>query len=876
MKKDNLKKICAALITASLVMPTAAVFANGGSNAYSVLYNLNYDNISDSTTSCWDYADGGQEGKREFTHSDGFSGSTSIKLGTNTTHGVYGTFMPHRGWTGNSCSVELENGNTYVMSFKVKKINETDSVSFSSIRQDGQWNWDYGAEFKPADKGWKAVSYTFTVGETFSSANNVLTGVPQFIYSSSNVVDDYFLLIDDFRTVQINDTSILDTAATASVSELTAEKLTVTFSQEMSDDVKNPKAYMINGKEAKSVTYDAKTKTAEVTPSEALTPGNNASVTVSACDYIGRALYTTIENEVAYPPATVCTTSIDEKEDEIDAVNSVTVSFTNSVRDLTTANLTFTPANESSTNTISSIDKVDNKTFTVNFDSFLKAGDYTLTISGVEDAYGRTVDDKSVSFKVKKVIPAVVSSNPSNGTSDIPAGSMDVSVTFNKDIDDTTTSNITADNGAEISDISVSGNVVSFTMSGLESGKSYNVTLKDIKDTDGEEVAKTTLTYYTALEMDSVYVNRFENSSAVGDLRGDLDYRRIQMEGKRTLDTDDFASGSSSMKVVMSNKYNADLTPGNGDDSNYRVKLEMGKRYRMAFSVKIPADSDVTGFTAVNGDNKTYLGSRQNLKSSKTAIEGKDGWYRYVYDFTAESQDASDITSGKANCPSLRFNLKTESATSNSIFYFDDLELYKFPEVSIVDSSVSDNDENVVVNEPIEVVFDGGVTSATATIGDIVCNTTVDGNKVTVTPKSNLGYGKYYELELNITDKNGVEATHKMQFKTEPTVKVSDVKIGGTAYTEGMNVSKDSNVSVSMKTSAVNAKDIYGVIMVYGEDGYCKKMKCEKLSIAKGSGNATITIDKSLLADGESVKLYMWNSLDKMEIIQDSMTFSLQ
>jgi|GEM_PF-4240713 len=874
MKK--LKKVFAVLLTMLFAAPSGVSFAEGAS--YEVLCDLNYENISSGTTSCWDYAQGGTYGKSQFIHTDGFSGDTSIQFTTTNDNNRLADFQPNRGWDGSSCEIALTQGNTYIMSFKVKKI--ADDAKFFALRDQSSgnsWVWGYGEKFKPADTGWRTVSHTFTVGGNYSTDGKTFTKVPIFCFTSPTVQNGAILLIDDFRTVKINDTSILNgTDPTAEVTGLSPAAMTVTFTQEMMEsDVTNPKAYIIDGAEAQSVTYDAATKTATVVPSTELTPGTNVNVTVSACDYIGRAVYTTAEENVAYPPETVCSTSINESEEEIESIDGVTVSFTNPVNDLTVGNCALTSANAEST--ITSVDKLDNKTYRINFNSFLKAGEYALDITGVTDAYGRAVGAKNFSFRVKRVFPSVVSATPSDGTGDIPAGSMNVSVTFNKDIDPGTTNGISADNDAEIENIAVSGNVVTFTLTNLEAGSSYTVTLKDLKDTDGEAVSETTLTYYTMLEMPILYKNSFENAAATEETLADNDYRRCSIEGTKTLDTNEYVTGPSGLKVVMKDKYNADLTPGTGADQDYRIKLKIGKRYRMTFCVKIPADSDVKSFVAVNGDNKTYLGSRQNANKEVTPIEGKDGWYRYVYDFTGESQTASDITNGTVPVPSLRFELKSGASISeNSVFYMDDLELYQYPDVSVADSSVSDNAEDAAVDEPIQVVFNSSITAAAAKIGDIVCNASIDGNKVTVTPQTTPEYGRYYELELNVTDKYGVASAHKIQFKTETSVKMSDIKVGSEAYAEGMTVSKDNDISITLSAAASRAQEMYGVIAVYDENGYSTAMKCLKLNITSNKQSVPVKIDKALLADGKSVKLYLWNSINKMEIIHNSIMFNLQ
>ena len=161
MKTNNLKKLLVLLMTTTLVMPAAVSFAEEEiqSDVYEVIYDLNYDKI----TSTWDYAEGGVEGSRAIESNDGFSGK-SIKMTTN--EGGYAGFLPRRGWFDNACNIVLTEGETYIMSFKVKKINPTATVNFAGIR-DNKYNWvrGLGEAFKPADTGWKSVSYQFKAGE---------------------------------------------------------------------------------------------------------------------------------------------------------------------------------------------------------------------------------------------------------------------------------------------------------------------------------------------------------------------------------------------------------------------------------------------------------------------------------------------------------------------------------------------------------------------------------------------------------------------------------------------------------------------------------------------------------------------------------------
>lgn len=328
------------MLSATFVMPMARAEENTpetdeNTAPYEVLYDLDYE---EHDQDAWAYADGGQEGKREFTDTEGFSGSTSIKLGTKTGNDIYAGFKPYRGWIDENSNIDLTDGNTYVMSFKVKKISSDYSAGFSGIRTKSSyeeddkikytdnWVWGLGEKFKPDSNGWKSVSYTFTKGESFDSANKILNQVPTFMYTS-DAKDDYFLLIDDFRTVQINDTSILATDPTVELEKLSPEEIKVNFSQEMSDDVENVKAYTINGSVPQSVTYDAETKTATLVPAQTLSYGDTVKVMASACDYIGRAVYNTFEEKLAKELNMTSTTLPDNNGKENVGRNNYTMTF---------------------------------------------------------------------------------------------------------------------------------------------------------------------------------------------------------------------------------------------------------------------------------------------------------------------------------------------------------------------------------------------------------------------------------------------------------------------------------------------------------------------------------------------------------------------
>ncbi len=369
------------MLSATFVMPAVkAEDEEPTVSPYEVLYDLNYENKA-GTTDCWEYAGKGLEGSVEFYNEDGFSGSTSIKLGTNG--GGYGAFLPYRGWDGNSQEIELTKGNTYTISYKEKKIPTGKSVSFNAIK-DTDWIWGYGAKFKPVDYGWRSVSHTFTVGDAFTSDGKTLSRVPIFYYISSDVKNGDILLIDDFRLVQINDTSLLDSAdPTSEIENISENEVLVKFTQEMSSDVTNPKAYAINGEAPQSVTYDAATKTAAIVPQESIVYGSDVIIAVSACDYLGRAFYNeTTQKYTTLPQMTATTLPEDGKEESVGR-NTYTLTFD---KDIASAAVTVngTAVSESAV-------KISDDKKTVSFEKlFDSAGEQAVSVT-VTDTDGCTL-----------------------------------------------------------------------------------------------------------------------------------------------------------------------------------------------------------------------------------------------------------------------------------------------------------------------------------------------------------------------------------------------------------------------------------------------------------------------------------------------------
>lgn len=310
MKK--FKKVLSALTAISIAFSgMGAVFANGTENKFEILANIDYDSVRRNDTP-WDFSQA-LEGDRKWETNDGFSGNVSLKLVSNGAGYTGVEFFTGWNYSGAvQTKVNLTEGKTYILSWKTKKIDpavtfsgfRTDSYVFTSSdgKNESTKDWIYGYDAKPADRGWKTASFKFKAGEAIGgvSTKKILNKLPDIMYHGGNSKD--VLLIDDFRISEINDVSVLEgTDPTASVSGMNSKSVEVTFSQEMNEkDVSNPKAYMINGVEAKSVIYNKTSKTATVTPANEFAIGEKVEITVSAADYLGRAVNTTQTRSIAY------------------------------------------------------------------------------------------------------------------------------------------------------------------------------------------------------------------------------------------------------------------------------------------------------------------------------------------------------------------------------------------------------------------------------------------------------------------------------------------------------------------------------------------------------------------------------------------------
>ncbi len=373
MKKLLSTFLALSMLSATFVMPTVkAEDETTPSAPYELLYDLNYDEAK-YDSQLWSWYNGSLEGKVGYTDEEGFSGNRSVKMETKSDS--YSAFMPYHGWDGTSAEFSFADGVTYIMSFKVKDISPNKDTFYYGMRtDDSKWIWGNKDIFNPTDDGWRSVSYKFVGGQDLGGGAKLIK-TPAFFYNSNSVRNGGVALIDDFRVVQINDTSILDgTDPTSEIAKLSADEILIKFSQEMSSDVTNPKAYIINGEVPQSVIYDDTTKTATIVPSTSLEYGSDVTVAVSACDYIGRALYKETTQKYIINPQMVSTTLPDDGAEETVGRNTYSVTFD---KDIASASVTVN-------GTALSADAVKVSGKAVSFETlFSGAGEKTVSVTAV-------------------------------------------------------------------------------------------------------------------------------------------------------------------------------------------------------------------------------------------------------------------------------------------------------------------------------------------------------------------------------------------------------------------------------------------------------------------------------------------------------------
>lgn len=886
MKTTKFRKIVSALMASTLVLSSAGTvlvsadvgyFAETNKGKYELVYKNDCENIFTAHDYTWF---GGDYGLTKKQSDDVYDGTYGIRASVQNDQTHWGRgfadvkmYKPRDDNRDYNVSVPLTKGETYVMSWKSKK--ETASVGFNSMMFDpndqAYASAESNKELLLANDGWKPHSFVFEANDGYRNH------VPIIMYNKGGGETGGTILVDDVMVYHVIDKSVLNETASVAITSLNTTTMTVAYTGNVDlDDVKNTHTYEVGGEYAKSVSYDEKTKVATVTLGKELS-SDKTKVIISATDFIGRPLYIYDAEYTVTLPEVASYTTVMDGVTEIDPSNEIVLNFSAVMDEKTVtnkANYIF-GAGETG-NEISKIEKVSDKEYKIVFKEPLKRVkdfSYTLKISGLKDAYGRDLaegyTEKTFTFGIKLVAPKLLSATPASGTADIQAGDKEVSLTFNKNIDPTTVSGITVDNDATVSAPAVNDNVVTFTLGGLQAAKTYTVTISGVKDVEGETVTDTTLTYYTALEMIDVYSNAFENAAATGDLKGDTDWRRFSLNGTNSFDKTEYISAPSSVMSIIKSRDNADMTIGNSKDTSYRVSIQVGKKYRFSFCVKIPDDSNISSYSIVNGDNKTFIGGA-------TSEDIGNGWKKVTVDFIASSQNDSDKKSGKMNSPSVRFNASTNE---NLKVYLDDVKLQQFPDVEISSGNVEDNQEGVSLNDTIDMTFNGGLTSATATVGGVNCTVNKNGNKVEIDVSSaGLEGGKWYELELKVKDNNGVETTHKKTFKTQNSVEVGEgVKVGGVEYTKDMTVSKSSDMSISLPVNVNAVKPIYVVAVVYDANGYMVGAKCEKVTFSKaGSADKTFTLESAKLADGSYVKVFVWDGLNTRGILSNPMSFKVQ
>lgn len=846
--KKLIRSIVSAATAAAVTMSVCAAAANTNSGSVPI-YSQDFENAKR-----FQYSGSDGEGYESICAEDGYSGIKCSQIILK--NGGYGSVRFFTNWESKWENADktpvFTEGKTYIMSFKAKKSPDS-NIKFYAVKYDDKsYNWEFEFKGEQLSENWKSYNYTFT-----AASGKHLNKSPALMFRGA---DEQSAYIDDVRFYEI-ESSEIGAVPDAEITGLTAEKLTLKYTAAMSDDVLNPKSYIIGGAAASSVTYDETADEYSVVPSAALTCGETSDILISASDTYGRAVNITKSGVyVEYPAETVYTTSLGDETEEIDSIDKITFMFSNTMDEAAVLNKD-NYVLSGSDNTVSAIEKVDERTYTVCFDGFLTDNcSYTLTASGLKDKYNRELSDISVSFHVKQVLPRLIESTPSNWACGIPKGKLDMTLKFNKEIKEDSLDEITVSGGAVIESRRASGSTVTLRLNGLKESNSYEVVIKGVCDLGGTEAEETRINFSTELPLTTIYENKFSSSD-------DIDYRRFGVggEGVKTLVNNEYNSSPSAVKIEMIPNSDFVMTY-KSEDSEYSandLKIELGRKYIGTFYVKFIEGSSLTGVRVVNGDNKSYI---NGTKSEETG----NGWKKYTYEFVAGSSNRSDINAGKMKAPTIRI---TGGSQVKGTILFDDWSIKQYPDADVTGCSVSDGDDNVSVSDAISMSFNCEIREAAAVIGNVQCDVSINGGNVVCVPQTALEYGRYYELELVIKDLNGAKKTFKRHFKTEHSVKISKILVNGNQCSNENKMTIRMNDGLSVDVAATG-ETMYMIAVMYDEDGYMKGAWCKSMTAGVFSVSSADMTARGA-EEGDSVKVFFWNDFNETEVIREPLAFTL-
>ncbi len=505
---------------------------------------------------------------------------------------------------------------------------------------------------------------------------------------------------------------------------------------------------------------------------------------------------------------------------------------------------------------IKSVAKQDSKTYILKLNKAMKPDTaYTLTISGLKDTYGQTLDSTEVRFETTRgAEPHIESTTPSDGAYNVGIDET-MTVVFDTEIDDATATKtqISIDKDAAVDSIMINGNDarrIQIKFSGLKYLTKYTVSFSGIKGASGGEMPDKTVSFTTQGEVETLYENCFDTQS-------DTVWPRLTLEesykDKVTLELyeDDFVTEPTSLKAVFDQGgrtiYFGD--PNRGDT------LEVGKYYMLSFRVKALEGANAASLNIVYADESAYIGS---------TITPTNEWQKVVRVFKS---------------PVLRIPLVRSTCAGTVLI--DDFRVTDVVNTEIMEDASelpAQCEKNVDVDSSFRVVLNNNASECTITLnGEEVSGAVIDGNRITFSPSSPLEYDTVYKLKINVKDEYGQAVELTREFRTEATFASNgglklysdfggenETDITNAALTEG----RISAVVKDLKNNSGTSAKAYIIIALY-KDGKMVDAAYAKTEIASGASISSplfVTLKTpETLSDGSyTLNAFLWNSLEKI------------
>lgn len=454
---------------------------------------------------------------------------------------------------------------------------------------------------------------------------------------------------------------------------------------------------------------------------------------------------------VKQPPVPVLAGSEPADRSSVAPSGSIILDFNNDMDDTTVLNRENYLLNEKTA--ISEVVKRSSKSYMLKLDSVMRPDtEYTLSVSGLSDIYGQTLDNFSISFRTERgAEPHILSTTPSDGAYNVQLDDI-MTVVFDSEMDfsTATTDQITVNGDAYIESIMLDATnqkQIRIKFGGLDYMTGYTVSFTGIKGLSGEIMPDTAVSFTTQPMQNPVYQNCISESR-------DIAWPAMSVSDRNTvmlsLTDRDSISKPYSLEAVFGG---ANLDLYIGDESAGNI-LETGKYYIMSFYVKSVPGTETTRLNVVSGDNKSYIGG---------VMPGSE-WKKYTVRFKAVN----------THFPWFR-------SESNGSVLLDNIKIAEAFETVIMDNAGTipvQCARNVETEREFRLVLNNSINECSVTLNGVPAVISgIKENTAVFVPGEALEYDTVYKLQINVTDEYGRSIELSREFRTEPVFVTDGIKL---------------------------------------------------------------------------------------------------